>query len=71
MGMIGAAKVGGPNHQSGLCDRGCACLLAAAQEIEADLASTALVAACDLASRNGPHIVSIPIRRRPAANRQP
>ena len=55
MGMIGAAKVGGPTINQA-CATGVRCLLAAAQEIEADLASTALVAACDRIS-NGPHIV--------------
>jgi acetyl-CoA acetyltransferase len=55
MGMIGAAKVGGPTINQA-CATGVRCLLAAAQEIEADLASTALVAACDRIS-NGPHLV--------------
>jgi acetyl-CoA acetyltransferase len=55
MGMIGAAKVGGPTINQA-CATGVRCLLAAAQEIEADLASTALVATCDRIS-NGPHIV--------------
>ena len=55
MGMIGAAKVGGPTINQA-CATGVRCLLAAAQEIEADLASIALVAACDRIS-NGPHIV--------------
>ena len=55
MGMIGADKVGGPTINQA-CATGVRCLLAAAQEIEADLASTALVAACDRIS-NGPHLV--------------
>ena len=55
MGMIGAAKVGGPTINQA-CATGVRCLLAAAQEIEANLASTALVATCDRIS-NRPHIV--------------
>jgi acetyl-CoA acetyltransferase len=55
MGMIGAAKVGGPTINQA-CATGVRCVLAAAQEIESGLASTALVAACDRIS-NGPHIV--------------
>jgi acetyl-CoA acetyltransferase len=55
MGLIGAGEVGGPSINQA-CATGVRCLLAATQEIEADLASTALVAACDRIS-NGPHIV--------------
>ena len=55
MGMIGADKVGGPTINQA-CATGVRCLLAAAQEIELGLASTALVAACDRIS-NGPHLV--------------
>ena len=54
MGLIGSEKVGGPTI-SQACAPGVRCLLAAAQEIEAGLASTALVATCDRVS-NGPHI---------------
>jgi acetyl-CoA acetyltransferase family protein len=54
-GMIGAAGVGGPTI-SQACATGARSLLAAAQEIESDLASTALVVTCDRTS-NGPHVV--------------
>jgi acetyl-CoA acetyltransferase len=54
MGLIGS-KVGGPTI-SQACATGARCLLAAAQEIEADMATTAMVVACDRTS-NGPHIV--------------
>jgi acetyl-CoA acyltransferase len=55
MGLIGSGKVGGPTINQA-CATGVRCLLAATQEIETDLASTALVATCDRVS-NGPHIV--------------
>jgi len=55
MGLIGGAKVGGPTINQA-CATGVRCLLAAAQEIETGLASTALAATCDRIS-NGPHIV--------------
>jgi acetyl-CoA acetyltransferase len=55
MGLIGAGRVGGPTINQA-CATGVRCLLAAAQEIETGLASTALVATCDRIS-NGPHIV--------------
>jgi acetyl-CoA acetyltransferase len=55
MGLIGAGKVGGPTINQA-CATSARCLLAAAQEIEAELATTALVATCDRTS-NGPHIV--------------
>src|ERR1044072_7317467 len=45
MGMIGAPKVGGPTINQA-CATGVRCLLTAAQEIEADLASTAPGATC-------------------------
>jgi acetyl-CoA acetyltransferase family protein len=54
-GMIGAAGVGGPTV-SQACATGARSLLAAAQEIESDLASAALVVTCDRTS-NGPHVV--------------
>src|SRR6185503_16700772 len=46
MGLIGGAKVGGPTINQA-CATGVRCLLAAAQEIETGLASTALAATCD------------------------
>jgi acetyl-CoA acetyltransferase family protein len=55
MGMIGAGKVGGPTLAQA-CATSVRCLLAAAQEIEAGMASVALVATCDRVS-NGPHII--------------
>ena len=55
MGLIGATKVGGPTINQA-CATGVRCLLAATQEIEANLAVTALVATCDRTS-NGPHVV--------------
>jgi len=54
-GMIGADGVGGPTIGQA-CATGARCMLAAAQEIEVGLATTALVATCDRTS-NGPHIV--------------
>jgi acetyl-CoA acetyltransferase family protein len=54
-GMIDAAGVGGPTI-SQACATGARSLLAAAQEIESDLASAALVVTCDRTS-NGPHVV--------------
>lgn len=54
-GMIGAKDVGGPTINQA-CATGARCLMAAAQEIEAGSATTALVATCDRIS-NGPHIV--------------
>jgi acetyl-CoA acetyltransferase len=55
LGLIGAGKVGGPTINQA-CATGVRCLLAAVQELEAELATTALVATCDRIS-NGPHIV--------------
>jgi acetyl-CoA acetyltransferase len=54
MGMIGAPEVGGPTINQA-CATGTRALLAAAQEIESGLATTALVMTCDRTS-NGPHI---------------
>ncbi|HYG90041.1 MAG TPA: thiolase family protein [Azospirillum sp.] len=54
MGMIGADTVGGPTIMQA-CATGVRCILAAAQEIAAGMASSALVVACDRTS-NGPHI---------------
>ncbi len=54
-GMIGAMGVGGPTINQA-CATSARCLMAAAQEIEAGSATTALVATCDRTS-NGPHIV--------------
>lgn len=54
MGLIGAAQVGGPTLMQA-CATGVRTLLAAAQEIEQGLASTALVVNCDRTS-NGPHL---------------
>ena len=53
-GLIGAKEVGGPTINQA-CATGTRCLLAAAQEIEAGLATTALVITGDRTS-NGPHI---------------
>ncbi len=55
MGLIGGGKVGGPTINQA-CATSARCLLAAVQEVEAELATAALVAACDRTS-NGPHIV--------------
>jgi acetyl-CoA acetyltransferase len=55
MGMIGARKVGGPTINQA-CATSVRCLLAGVQEIEAGLASNALIATCDRTS-NGPHVV--------------
>lgn len=54
MGMVGAPQVGGPTIGQA-CATSVRCLLAGAQEIEAGMATTALVAACDRTS-NGPHL---------------
>lgn len=54
MGMAGAPQVGGPTIGQA-CATSVRCLLAGAQEIEAGMATTALVAACDRTS-NGPHL---------------
>ena len=54
MGMIGADSVGGPTIMQA-CATGVRCILAAAQEVAAGMASAALVVACDRTS-NGPHI---------------
>ena len=54
MGLIGAPKVAGPTINQA-CATGTRALLAAAQEIEAGLATTALVVTCDRTS-NGPHL---------------
>ena len=53
-GLIGANGVGGPTLMQA-CATGARTLLAAAQEIEVGLASTALVINCDRTS-NGPHL---------------
>jgi acetyl-CoA acetyltransferase len=55
MGLIGGGRVGGPTINQA-CATSARCLLAGAQEIEAGLATTALIATCDRIS-NGPHIV--------------
>jgi acetyl-CoA acetyltransferase len=54
MGLIGAPEVGGPTINQA-CATGTRALLAAVQEIESGLATTALVMTCDRTS-NGPHI---------------
>jgi acetyl-CoA acetyltransferase family protein len=54
MGLIGTSTVGGPTINQA-CATGTRALLAAAQEIESGLATTALVVTCDRTS-NGPHI---------------
>lgn len=54
MGMAGAEGVGGPTLAQA-CATGARCLLAAAQEIEAGMASCALAVTCDRVS-NGPGI---------------
>ena len=54
MGLIGAGKVGGPTINQA-CATGTRALLAAAQEVEAGLAESALVVTCDRTS-NGPHV---------------
>ncbi len=54
MGLIGAPDVGGPTINQA-CATGTRALLAAAQEIESGLATTALVVTCDRTS-NGPHL---------------
>ena len=53
-GLIGAPQVGGPTLMQA-CATGARTLLAAVQEIEVGLASSALVINCDRTS-NGPHI---------------
>ena len=53
-GMIGAGQAGGPTLMQA-CATGVRTLLAAVQEIEVSLASTALVVNCDRTS-NGPHL---------------
>nr|NIR61221.1 thiolase family protein [Gammaproteobacteria bacterium] len=54
MGLIGARDVAGPTINQA-CATGTRALLAAAQEIESGLASSALVITCDRTS-NGPHV---------------
>jgi acetyl-CoA acetyltransferase len=54
MGMIGADRAGGPTIMQA-CATGVRTLLAAVQEIDAGLATTALVVNCDRTS-NGPHL---------------
>lgn len=54
MGMIGASQAGGPTV-SQACATGLRCLLTAATEIQAGLATMALSATCDRTS-NGPHL---------------
>ena len=54
MGLIGAPEVGGPTINQA-CATETRALLAAAQEIESGLATSALVMTCDRTS-NGPHI---------------
>lgn len=53
-GMIGAKSAGGPTLMQA-CATGVRTLLAAAQEIECEMAETALVVNCDRTS-NGPHL---------------
>jgi len=53
-GLVGAAQAGGPTLMQA-CATGVRTLLAAAQEIEAGLATMALVVNCDRTS-NGPHL---------------
>ena len=53
-GLVGAAQAGGPTVMQA-CATGVRTLLAAAQEIEAGLATMALVVNCDRTS-NGPHL---------------
>jgi acetyl-CoA acetyltransferase len=53
-GLVGAGQAGGPTLMQA-CATGVRTLLAAAQEIEVGLASTALVVNCDRTS-NGPHL---------------
>jgi len=53
-GLVGAPHAGGPTMMQA-CATGVRTLLAAAQEIEAGLATTALVVNCDRTS-NGPHL---------------
>ena len=64
MGLIGNQRVSGSTINQA-CATGVRCVLAAAQEIESGLASTAMVLACDRTS-NGPHIV-YPSPRAPGA----
>ncbi len=54
MGMAGAGHVGGPTVMQA-CATGVRSLLAAVQEVEAGIATTALVVTCDRTS-NGPHV---------------
>jgi len=54
MGMAGAGQVGGPTIAQA-CATGARCLLTAAQEIEAGMATAALAVTCDRTS-NGPHL---------------
>ena len=54
MGLLGAMQAGGPTLMQA-CATGVRTLLAAAQEIEVGLATTALVVNCDRTS-NGPHL---------------
>lgn len=54
MGMAGAGQVSGPTINQA-CATGTRCLLTAAQEIDAGMASAALVVTCDRTS-NGPHL---------------
>ena len=53
-GMVGAAQAGGPTLMQA-CATGVRTLLAAAQEIQVGMATTALVVNCDRTS-NGPHL---------------
>ncbi|MFO1294545.1 MAG: thiolase family protein [Rubrivivax sp.] len=53
-GLVGAPQIGGPTLMQA-CATGVRTLLAAAQEVELGLASTALVVNCDRVS-NGPHL---------------
>jgi acetyl-CoA acetyltransferase len=53
-GLIGAPHIGGPTLMQA-CATGVRTLLAAAQEVELGLATTALVVTCDRTS-NGPHL---------------
>lgn len=53
-GLVGAKNVGGPTIMQA-CATGVRCLLAAVEEIELGMATTALSVTCDRSS-NGPHI---------------
>src|SRR6266540_2651680 len=54
MGMVGAGQMGGPTVMQA-CATGVRSLLAAVQEVDAGIATAALVVTCDRTS-NGPHL---------------